>query len=66
MDPCCGSGTTGEAALRHGCAFVGIDVDPEAIRAASARLVQVEHELAPTGDGPRLAKGAKAGKAPKG
>ena len=49
LDPCCGSGTTGEAALRHGCSFVGIDIDPEAIKIASARLAQVERELAQAG-----------------
>jgi ubiquinone/menaquinone biosynthesis C-methylase UbiE len=46
LDPCCGSGTTGEAALQHGCEFIGIDIDPEAIKIAAARLAGVERELA--------------------
>jgi hypothetical protein len=52
VDLCCGSGTTGEAALKHGCSFVGIDIDAEAIKVASARLAQVERELGKAhGDG---------------
>jgi hypothetical protein len=46
VDLCCGSATTGEAALRHRCSFVGIDVDPEAVKVAATRLAQVERELA--------------------
>jgi hypothetical protein len=46
LDPCCGSGTTGEAALRHGCRFIGIDVDREAIHITRSRLTAVEQELA--------------------
>jgi hypothetical protein len=45
LDPCCGSGTTGEAALKHRCTFIGIDNDPEAVEVASARLAKVEREL---------------------
>lgn len=45
LDPCCGSGTTGEAALRHGCTFIGIDVDAEAVKIAAVRLAGVEREL---------------------
>jgi DNA methylase len=48
LDPCCGSATTGEAALRHGCEFVGIDVDPKAVRTSRARLNEVERELTTT------------------
>ncbi len=64
LDPCCGSGTTGEAALRHGCSFIGIDIDAEAIRVASARLAQVERELVKArGDGgaPGVAKTGRRG-----
>jgi hypothetical protein len=46
LDPCMGSGTTGEAAMRHACTFVGIDTDPNAVRVAAARLAGVERELA--------------------
>lgn len=42
LDPCCGSGTTGVAALQHGCRFVGIDKDPKAVRISSARLAKAE------------------------
>jgi 2-polyprenyl-3-methyl-5-hydroxy-6-metoxy-1,4-benzoquinol methylase len=45
VDPCCGGGTTGEAALRHGCRFIGIDVDPNAIEVTRKRLTAVEEEL---------------------
>jgi DNA modification methylase len=46
LDPCVGSGTTGEAALRHHCEFIGIDVDPNATRTTRGRLQKVERELA--------------------
>jgi len=46
LDPCCGSATTGEAALRHGCQFIGIDVDQKAVRTSRARLNEVARELA--------------------
>ena len=38
LDPFCGSGTTGLAALELGHRFVGIDLDPLAIELAQARL----------------------------
>lgn len=55
LDPCCGGGTTGEAALRHGCEFIGIDVDPQAVAATRARLTAVERELAPSKPGMKRA-----------
>jgi hypothetical protein len=42
LDPCCGSGTTGVAALAHGCTFIGIDVDAGATRIAASRLASAE------------------------
>ena len=45
LDPCCGSGTTGVAALRHGCEFIGIDVDPAAAKTSRGRLAKVDQEL---------------------
>ena len=45
LDPCCGGGTTGEAALRAGCEFIGIDIDPNAVASTRARLAQAEREL---------------------
>lgn len=38
LDPFCGSGSTGEAALANGCRFLGIDITPEAIRRSTERL----------------------------
>ena len=38
LDPFCGSGSTGEAALTAGCRFLGIDITPEAIRRSRERL----------------------------
>ncbi len=38
LDPFCGSGSTGEAALRSGRRFVGIDVNPEFCETARVRL----------------------------
>lgn len=38
LDPFCGSGTTGVAALEHGCSFVGIDLNPDCHVAARRRL----------------------------
>jgi 16S rRNA G966 N2-methylase RsmD len=40
LDPCCGSGTSGVAALRTGRHFAGCDNDPAAIEAATRRLQQ--------------------------
>jgi DNA modification methylase len=33
-----GSGTTGLVALRHGCGFVGIELNPEYVKLAEERL----------------------------
>lgn len=38
LDPFSGSGTTGVAALAHGCSFIGIDLDPECHALARRRL----------------------------
>ncbi|MET9259632.1 site-specific DNA-methyltransferase [Amycolatopsis sp. NPDC004079] len=38
LDPFCGSGTTGIAALEHGCSFIGIDLDPDCHDLAWLRL----------------------------
>ncbi|MEV6904620.1 site-specific DNA-methyltransferase [Amycolatopsis sp. NPDC051372] len=42
LDPFCGSGTTGVAALEHECAFIGIDLDPASQAMAQRRLAEVE------------------------
>lgn len=38
LDPFCGAGTTGIAALEHGCLFDGIDIDIESVNISKARL----------------------------
>jgi DNA modification methylase len=38
LDPFAGSGTTGVAARRLGCSFVGFEIDPAQVAAANARL----------------------------
>jgi DNA modification methylase len=38
LDPFAGSGTTGIAARRLGCSFVGFEIDPAQVAAANARL----------------------------
>jgi site-specific DNA-methyltransferase (adenine-specific) len=40
LDPFCGSGTTGVAALAWGCRFVGIDLDAASITIARRRLTE--------------------------
>lgn len=41
LDPFVGSGTTGVAALMHGCLFHGIDTDADAVAIAQKRLCEV-------------------------
>lgn len=38
LDPFCGSGTTGVAALAHGCRFLGFEQDPQYVALAAKRL----------------------------
>ena len=38
LDPFCGAGTTGIAALKHGCLFDGIDIDMENVNISKGRL----------------------------
>lgn len=46
LDPFCGSGTTGVAALRHGRRFIGIDLDRDYLTTmAIPRLTDAAHEL---------------------
>ncbi len=40
VDPCCGQGTTGVAALRAGRRFLGVDIDPAAIELSAEALDQ--------------------------
>jgi len=41
FDPFCGAGSTGVAALEHGCLFYGIDVDTQSVDITKARLGKV-------------------------
>jgi 16S rRNA G966 N2-methylase RsmD len=41
LDPFLGAGTTGVAALKHGCTFCGIDVDELSVNISKGRLVEV-------------------------
>jgi hypothetical protein len=45
VDLCCGSATTGEAAMRLGGRFIGIELNPKTADIAARRLTQVEAEL---------------------
>ncbi len=38
LDPFCGAGTTGVAALQHGCLFDGIDLEQESVDISTGRL----------------------------
>lgn len=38
LDPFCGAGTTGVAALKYGCLFDGIDIEQENVNISKARL----------------------------
>lgn len=41
LDPFCGAGTTGVAAVAMGRAFIGVDLDEGAVNASKARLAEV-------------------------
>ena len=47
FDPFSGSGTTGLAALRLDCSYIGFEIDPEHAAAANHRLQVVLREEAP-------------------
>lgn len=38
LDPFCGSGTTGAAAVKHGRRFIGLDSDPKSVEMARRRI----------------------------
>ena len=44
LDPFCGSGTTGVAALKNRCAFVGIDICEEFLEISKRRMEKFENE----------------------
>lgn len=47
FDPFSGSGTTGFAALRLGCSYVGFEIDPEQVSASNERLKRIAEYDAP-------------------
>lgn len=46
LDPFCGSGTAGVAALRHGASFTGIESVPEYVKVARRRLAEEGEDTA--------------------
>jgi site-specific DNA-methyltransferase (adenine-specific) len=44
LDPFCGAGTTGVAALKHGCLFHGIEIDIENTKISKARLSEYDNK----------------------
>ena len=52
LDPFMGSGTTGEAALRHGRRFTGFELNPEYFSAVESRIERAQRE--PMRDAARL------------
>lgn len=52
LDPFAGSGSTGEAAIRHGCNFIGIDREAHFTQAASVRAYAAAQQRT-TNDEPR-------------
>ena len=47
FDPFSGSGTTGFAALKLGCSYVGFEIDPVQVAASNERLESIQREDAP-------------------
>ncbi len=44
LDPFCGAGTTGIAAIKHGCLFDGLDMDKENVNIAKGRISDATSE----------------------
>jgi len=44
LDPYCGSGSTGEAAVRLGLDFIGIEINPEYADIARERCAKAERQ----------------------
>ena len=41
LDPCCGSGSVGVAALKHGRSFIGFDLSADYVNVANRRIAEV-------------------------
>jgi site-specific DNA-methyltransferase (adenine-specific) len=44
LDPFCGAGTTGIAAIKHNCFFTGLDVDEKNVSISTGRLSEYDTE----------------------
>lgn len=44
FDPFMGSGTTGVAALKRGCSFIGVEIDPEHFETACRRIEDAQRQ----------------------
>ena len=44
LDPFCGGGTTGVAALKNGRKFIGVDIDEAAIETTKRRIAALQGE----------------------
>lgn len=42
LDPFSGSGTTGQAALKLGCSYIGFEIDPQQVQASNRRLEEAK------------------------
>lgn len=47
LDPFSGSGTTGIAARKIGCSYIGFEIDPLHVRASNDRLLYIERDFQP-------------------
>lgn len=47
FDPFSGSGTTGIAALKLGCSYIGFEIDPEQVAASNERLAAIKDDYQP-------------------
>lgn len=47
FDPFSGSGTTGIAALKLGCSYIGFEIDPEQVEASNKRLAAAKRNFQP-------------------
>jgi len=45
LDPFSGSGTTGLAALKLGCSYLGFEIDPKHVEASNARLEEAQQQV---------------------